>query len=497
MNYTISAGELLPAAAINFSGECTADLMLHGIALDSRLVSSGAVFCAFPGVSADGRDFISEASSRGAALILCEAYASQAEAQAVADSVSVPIIFVSALNDKVGDLASAFYRHPSHEMQVFGVTGTNGKTTCCYLLVQGFEQMGMQAAMIGTIGAGGSTSLSAATLTTPDAITVHRQLAEFRDQGVSQVCMEVSSHALEQGRVNGVEFYCTLFTNLSQDHLDYHGDMESYGAAKQRLFRQFHSALCIVNSDDILGAGLIDIANSDFIASYGVGEQSAADVLAAEITASADGLQLLVEGNGVEFHLESSLVGLVNVPNLMLFTTTLLALSISIEDIQKIVRNLRPAPGRMELFRESGCASVVVDYAHTPDALEKALLSVREHCQGKLWCVFGCGGDRDRSKRPLMGRAAEKIADYLIITNDNPRSESPAQIAEDIATGIEGEAVVELDRAAAIRRAIEQSQKDDWVLIAGKGHETTQTIGAQVNPFSDREQVVLALGVAA
>ena len=350
----------------------------------------------------------------------------------------------------------------------------------------------MQAAMIGTIGVGKLDALVAADHTTPDPIALHKMLADFKQQGITQVCMEVSSHALDQGRVNGVEFFCTLFTNLSHDHLDYHGDMATYGAAKRRLFSNFHSELVVTNAGDSLGASLIDVANAEFIVSYGQG----GDVYADEVVLGADGIRFDFEGNGVDFSARTPLIGAVNVANIELLVAALLALSASIEDIQAILASLVAAPGRMELYRSEGSASVVVDYAHTPDALEKALLSVKEHCIGELWCVFGCGGDRDQAKRSVMGAVADKIADKLIVTNDNPRSEDPSSIADQIVEGIAGDVQIILDRADAIARSIEFAASDDWILIAGKGHETTQQIGESLLPFSDRAQVQRVLGSA-
>ena len=293
-------------------------------------------------------------------------------------------------------------------------------------------------------------------------------------------------------RVSGVEFFCTLFTNLSHDHLDYHGDMAAYGQAKTRLFSEFHSELVVTNANDSLGASLIDVSNAEFIVSYGQG----GDVYADEVELSANGMQFEFEGSGVEFSASTSLIGSVNIPNLEMLVATLLALSTSVEDIQSILASLKPAPGRMELSRSSKGVNVVVDYAHTPDALQKALLSVRQHCAEQLWCVFGCGGDRDQNKRPLMGAAADEAADQIVLTNDNPRSEDPATIIDQIAKGIRGDYQIVLDRATAIVDSINQAKPGDWVLVAGKGHEPTQEIGGEIFPFSDQAHVQNALGLA-
>jgi len=494
MTYNMPLNELLSVFAI----ESDLEQQVDSITLDSRSVKPGSVFFACKGHAADGRDYILSAQQAGALAIVYEATG----APTLPNDVNVPTFAVQGLGDMVGYAASVFYREPSQELQVFGVTGTNGKTTCCYLLVQALSALGMNAAMIGTIGVGRLNELNNASLTTPDPIAVHAALAEFRDQGVTQVAMEVSSHALDQGRVNGVAFFCTLFTNLSHDHLDYHGDMATYAATKQRLFTEFHSQLVITNAADDLGARLIDVANADFIVQYGKG----GDVFADEVELGAKGIRLLIEGNGVEFDVNTPLIGEVNVPNLEMLIATLLALSTSVEDIQNIVANLKAAPGRMELYTATSKPNVVIDYAHTPDALKKALLSVAKHCDEQLWCVFGCGGDRDPAKRAEMGKLAMSYAHHCVITNDNPRTEDPQLIARQIEAGMqigteqnnddhESEYRIVLDRADAIRHAINLAQEKDWVLVAGKGHELTQTIGTHVAPFSDREQVMLALGL--
>ncbi len=482
--YSMTLKELL-----NVFGIESASLeKVSSITLDSRKASEGSVFFACKGHASDGRDYMLAAEKAGALAIVYEAD----DAKSV-EGLNIPHFPVTGLNEMVGHAANIFYKEPSQELQVFGVTGTNGKTTCCYLLVQALTKLGMNAAMIGTIGVGPLDSLSSSGLTTPDPIAVQQALAQFRDAGMTQVCMEVSSHALDQGRVNGVQFFCCLFTNLSRDHLDYHGDMAGYGLAKQRLFTDFHSELTIANAADDLGARLVDVANSDFIVQYGSG----GDVYAEDVELKESGIELVIEGSGVEFEIQTPLVGQVNIPNIEMLVATRLALSTDVAEIQRILAELNPAPGRMELYTNRGFARVVVDYAHTPDALEKALMSIDEHCSGKLWCVFGCGGDRDSGKRSQMGRLAEKYADYAIITNDNPRTEDPSRIAIDIASGMSGEGYdVILDRADAINYSIGNAKENDWVLVAGKGHETTQTIGADVVAFSDRQQVQRCLKLA-
>jgi len=468
------------------------DCDISHLAIDSRQVQPGSLFFAYPGAEADGRDFIESAIAIGAAAVVYEPTDFE-----MSVSVDVPMLPVNNLQRQVGVIAAEFYDQPSQALQVFGVTGTNGKTTCCTLLVQAFEQLGLKAAMMGTLGAGVLHQLSKGSQTTPDPISVQQFLRDCVDAQVTQVCMEVSSHALDQGRVSGVDFYCTLFTNLSHDHLDYHGDMRSYLAAKQRLFADYPADLSVINLSDSAGDAILEAGVAEFKVSFGLG----GDVQAEDVELSEAGISAVMVCNGVEFAITTPLVGQINVPNIELLAATLLALSTPVEQIVEILAALRPAPGRMELYRNqseaAGSANVVVDYAHTPDALEKALYSLRKHCRGELWCVFGCGGDRDKEKRPIMGEIASSLADVVIVTNDNPRTEFPEQIAEQVIAGIDGDYQMILDRAAAIDYAIQQSNSGDWVLIAGKGHETTQEINGQILEFSDRDYVADALGVAA
>lgn len=498
--YQKPLSELMQLLSIEYDG----DILITSLTTDSREVTSGALFFAYPGGTVDGRDYIEAAQQAGAAAIVYEASIDgqvggrrsdlndQAKTQfQLPESITIPAFSVHQAQSMVGRVAHEFFERATTKLQVFGVTGTNGKTTCCYLLLQALTQMGMRAAMIGTIGNGTLESMSDASHTTPDPISLHRLMADFHAQGVTQVCMEVSSHALDQGRVNGVDFFCTLFTNLSHDHLDYHGSMAAYAASKQRLFTDFPSELVITNADDELGASLIDLADAEFIVSFG----ETGDVTADDIELHENGISMLIEGSGVEFSIKTPLVGKVNIPNITMLVAALLALSSPVEEIQAVLAQLEAAPGRMELYTAGGQPKVIVDYAHTPDALEKALLSIKEHCHGELWCVFGCGGDRDQAKRPVMGSAAEQFADRIIVTNDNPRSEEPQQIADQVVSGIASEAEVILDRADAIRVAIDQAKQTDWVLVAGKGHESTQEISGVKRPFSDRQQVMQALGL--
>jgi len=465
MNYSMALFEVLSHLPIDKAQYASlTELEVTSLEIDSRKVTEGALFFAYPGVYSDGRDYLLSAQQAGASAVVYEAGVD------LPVELIIPAFSVNGLQELVGKVANQFYQEPSSELQVFGVTGTNGKTTCCYLLTQALEKLGLSAAMIGTIGVGKLSALDSLDHTTPDPISVHRLLAMFRDQGVTQVCMEVSSHALDQGRVNGVEFFCSLFTNLTHDHLDYHGDMTSYAIAKRRLFSAFHSELVITNASDEFGAGLIDVANAEFIVSYGIG----GDVFADEVTLTSEGMRLFIEGNGVDFEVATPLIGRINVANIEMLVATLLGLSVSVQDIVNILSELKPAPGRMDLFTAQAMPNVVVDYAHTPDALEKALQSVKEHCDGELWCVA----------------VSSKYADHVVITNDNPRTEVPADIASDIAAGASEKPQILLDRKQAITLAVQQAKHNDWVLVAGKGHEATQQIGDEFHCFSDRDLVL-------
>ena len=483
-------------------GKLPKDLVLRDISADSRQVEKGSLFIATKGLRVDGRDYIESAINAGAVAVLFEATllsgAQQANITNIKDACpSVPMIAVENLDKKVGYIASEFFGNPSQSLSVLGLTGTNGKTTCAYLLAQTLQLLGFNSAFIGTIGWGNVKRLQLSTHTTPDAINLQRQMATLVDEGYTHVCMEVSSHALEQGRVNGVQFYGAMFTNFSHDHLDFHKTMENYAAAKRLLFSQFDLKFVVTNSDDELGRELIDFSNAEFVASYG----KSGDVSYEDLVASQAGIAMAIESESLDFEVETLLVGLVNVPNVLLVITTLLVLGVEVSDIQKIMKKLQAAPGRMEMFASSDSSKktpvVVVDYAHTPDALERALLSCREHCTGDLWVVFGCGGDRDHKKRPKMGAVAEQNADHVVITADNSRSEKHEDIFSAIQQGMESSATQIEDRAVAIEWVINKAGVNDWVLVAGKGHETTQTHNSVVTEFSDRQWVGHCLEVAA
>ncbi|MBI3772960.1 MAG: UDP-N-acetylmuramoyl-L-alanyl-D-glutamate--2,6-diaminopimelate ligase [Gammaproteobacteria bacterium] len=468
-----------------------------GLALDSRQVQRGDVFLALAGVQARGHEFIDSAIENGAVAVLYDA-----DSGAVNAGCKVPCIAVAGLAHKVGIIAERFFDEPSRELFMVGVTGTNGKTSCTQFLAQAYHD-DAPCGVIGTIGNGFYGALDVASHTTPDAVSLHRLLRQLRDQGATRVVMEVSSHGLDQGRVAGVNFNVAVFTNLSRDHLDYHGDMAAYGRAKSRLFSLPGLRWAVINTDDAFGHSLVDeIPESVGVVTYGMEEPGVlrGDRIQGQlIRLDRQGLVLAVDTPWGQGMIKSPLLGRFNASNLLAVLGALLASGIKFETAVQRLQRLNTVPGRMEHFGKEGQPLVVVDYAHSPDALYQVLTTLREHCAGKLWCVFGCGGNRDRGKRPLMGEVAEQYADQVVITNDNPRREDPQMIIDEIRSGMKHSKTVTViaDRASAIAHAVRQAGIDDVVLIAGKGHEDYQQIGDVRHPFSDRAQVQALLGMAA
>jgi len=472
------------------------NLEVMGISLDSRRVRSGDLFIALPGSRAQGHAFIDAAIAAGAAAVVFD------DRTQLIGGYGVPVVAVNDLPHKAGVIAERFYGHPSRELLMIGVTGTNGKTSCSHFIAQALNGHPKPSAVIGTLGNGLVGQLDAATHTTPDALTLHAMLRGFADQGVGQVAMEVSSHGLEQGRVSGVSFDVAVFTNLTRDHLDYHGDMESYGRAKGRLFFMPGLSHAAINGDDTFGQVLLEqlpatVKPVVYTLGQAVFEQTV--VRGQLLKISREGLELEVEtpwGNGT---FTSPLLGRFNASNLLAVLATLLVAGMPFSAALRRLETLRTVPGRVERFGSAGQPLVVVDYAHTPDALEQVLLTLRDHCEGELWCVFGCGGDRDKGKRPLMGAIAARLADHVVVTDDNPRHEDGQHIVEEILAGMRTPQLARVMRArdAAIAHAIKQAGSNDVVLIAGKGHEDYQQVGDKKFPFSDREQVEAVLRAAA
>ena len=473
------------------------DIEITDLTLDSRNVRPGAAFVALPGTRTHGIGFAAQAVSAGARAILWEPAASVV-APRVPDNVAV--VAIPNLTQVLGGIADRYFGSPSHFVRVVGVTGTNGKTTTAHVLAAAAQQLGIASAYAGTLGYGRIDALVTGTHTTPDSITVHRQIAELRDSGVRTLGMEVSSHALDQHRVDGVRLDTAIFTNLTRDHLDYHGTFEAYGAAKAQLFAWPGLKHAVINADDAFGQRLLagPIA-AETVVSYGRASASRADVrrlFARDITAGGNGLEIELDGSWGAATLHSRFVGDFNVENLLAVLATLLGWNISLQYAVDALEQCTAPPGRMETLTALEKPLAIIDYAHTPDALEKALQAVRKHCTGKLTCIFGCGGERDPGKRPLMGAIAERLADQLIITDDNPRGENGDAIVADIVKGLRWPERVEIerDRAAAIARGIRGASAGDAVLIAGKGHEDYQIVGGERRQFSDRKVALAALG---
>ncbi len=465
---------------------------VKGLALNSNELQVGEVFVALIGTHQHGAAFIPQAIAAGAVAVLCEKTDELDELSAY----EVPVVIIEDLSRQLGGIASRFYGYPSRSMTVIGITGTNGKTTCCQLLAQVLSESS-PCGVIGTLGYGLYGQLNSGGHTTPNAIDVHRLLADMRAAGAEQVVMEVSSHGLEQGRVEGVAFDVALFTNLSRDHLDYHGDMKRYGAAKQRLFVMPGLKHAVINADDAFGRALLhELTGHISLTAYSLELTSGLPgkplVSGRELKQTRDGLQMQVCESDGSVTIKSPLLGRFNAANLLAIYGVLQWLGLSRHSIAARIARCVSIPGRMECFTQAGLPLVVVDYAHTPDALEQALEALREHCDGVLWCLFGCGGGRDRGKRPLMGALAECHADRVVLTDDNPRDEGGDQIILDILAGIKQKKRIKViaDRARAISAVVAEAEPEDVVLIAGKGHEDYQIIAGETVPFSDGQLVI-------
>jgi UDP-N-acetylmuramoyl-L-alanyl-D-glutamate--2,6-diaminopimelate ligase len=465
------------------------DVFISGLTLDSRQVQKGDLFFACQGTVFDGRLFIDEAIERGAHAVLVE---TDDDAISLSFKNHVPLIPIRHLAHKISAIAACFYHHPAQSMQIIGVTGTNGKTSCTHFLAAALQQLAMPCGVIGTLGNGIYGTIKPSGLTTPDAVTVQKLCAEFLAQEVKHVAMEVSSHSLSQGRVEAISFLVGVFTNLTRDHLDYHGTMDAYGAAKKRLFEELSTQYAVINNDDPFGRELIaTLPHKKNMIAYGMQKSKLVDSVFAEHIKLEHGISAHVITPWGEGELQTSLIGQFNLNNLLAVLAVLGILKIPLLTALKCLNNLMPVPGRMEVVSNKEQPLVVVDYSHTPDALEKALQALRPHCSGQLYCVFGCGGDRDKGKRPLMAAIAERYADHVIVTDDNPRTEDPEQIVKDIMRGFihPENIIIQHDRSKAIYNSIQCAKRGDCVLVAGKGAETYQQIGNIKIPFSDVEQV--------
>ena len=478
--------ELLPDVA-----GVPADLEITGLTLDSRSVRAGNAFVAIAGFGAHGLKFVAQARAAGASAILFEPPA-PADLPAPADAIAVP-----GLRARLGEMGDRFHGRASEAMTVVGVTGTNGKTSTVQLLAQAWTLRGLRCGTIGTLGAGLYGAVVPTGFTTPLVLQLHELLAEMHDAGAQGVAMEVSSHALDQGRVDGTHFDVGVFTNLSRDHLDYHGDMASYGAAKARLFAWPDLKAGAINLDDEFGRGLHANLPAT-VRAIGLSSRGADNAQLRAERLSFDnrgiGFDLVVDGQA--HAVVSPLLGRFNVDNLLAVAGALYALGDAPVQIAATLSQLQPIHGRMNrLGGDAGRPLVVIDYAHTPDALEQALASLRGHARARLICVFGCGGERDRGKRPQMAAIAEARADTVVVTDDNPRRENGDAIVADIVAGFAHpeRAIVLRDRAVAIARAIADAGPDDIVLVAGKGHEPYQEIDGVQHPFDDTRVAHAAL----
>ncbi len=462
------------------------DLVVDRLTQDSREVGPGTLFVAVRGGSADGHLFIDKAVNNGAIAVICEAVPGDAESR----FPGTAFMEVTDSRSALAEAAALLHHDPSFELRVVGITGTNGKTTTAFLVHHLLNALGHRCGLIGTVQTDLGAGPEPSSMTTPDALVLQRALRSMRDNGCSTCAMEVSSHALDQNRVRSIAFDIAVFTNLTPEHLDYHPTIEAYAQAKKRLFDGLdRGATALFNADDPAGPRMVADTSA---ASISYGRDTTASIRVEIIENSVKGLRLRMDGREGRFRL----VGLFNAYNLAAAYGTGLALGLHEEAVFEALQQASPVPGRFEQIHGSRDRTIVVDYAHTPDALENVLQTMVDlRPKGaRLWCVFGCGGDRDRTKRPVMGRIAERYADEVIVTSDNPRTEEPGSILEDIRKGMAHPEKARwiVDRRSAIQAAAEESAAGDVVLIAGKGHETYQIIGAQKLTFDDREEARIA-----
>lgn len=474
------------------TGEGIAPVRLSGLAIDSRLVKTGDLFLAYPGTQTDGRTYIAAAIKQGAAAVLYEAQGIGEDAFA---GCGVPAYPVIGLENKVGRIAANFWNNVTTHQFLAAVTGTNGKSSIAYWLTYALSQLAGEAAMFGTIGYGPLKALTPASHTTPDPIRLQTHCAQWYDQGIEHVVLEASSHALDQHRLTGMQLSCGIFTNLTHEHLDYHRSMEAYGAAKALLFSEFNLKFAVINADDAFGQTLI-ARHKDAYPIYATSLQQnnvagTSAIHATDITQTDTGLTVQWETPWGRFETQLPVWGAFNVSNVAALIAVLGHLGHDLSSISTVLATLPAIPGRMQRYGGGTHPICVVDYAHTPDALQNVLDAVKPHTSGKLICVFGCGGDRDRAKRAAMMRIAETTADQVILTDDNPRQESPEAIVADILSGATSpEAITVIHaREAAIQYALSGAGVGDVILVAGKGHETTQTYGQKKLPFNDGEVI--------
>lgn len=466
---------------------------------DSRELTAGDIFCAVNGTAQKGREFITQALTKNCHVILVECDSKEQHGQHVIEQndnqENVAVIEFYELNKTLFSLAETFYQSPQSKMNIIGITGTNGKTSTSQMLAQLLDSCGKPCSVIGTNGFGKVNALSPLNNTTPGATELHKLLESFANEQQSTVAMEVSSHALEQKRVLNTLFDTAIFTNLSRDHLDYHQTMENYAEAKFKIFSQSSCQIAIVNGDDVIGKQWIsDWKQLDTLIVYGRSKgitHNSSFVHASNIEHLPSATRFTLTTHLESKIIESPLIGDFNIDNLLAAISVLVSQKLSIDVIAQAVSTLTPVMGRMEVFEKLDMPLTIVDYAHTPDGLKNALLACRQHCKGAVWVVFGCGGDRDKGKRPLMGKVAEMQSDHVIVTNDNPRTENAETIAKEILEGCEKpeKISVMLERQKAVITTLKQAKKDDVVLLAGKGHEDYILMGNQRTHYNERELV--------
>jgi len=462
------------------------DRQISGLSLDSRHLAENNIFCACRGTQSHAKTYLEMALQKPIAAVFLE------EEGEIFLKNNIPCIPYPNLTKELGILAAKFYDFPTQEMRVIGITGTNGKTSISHFIAQHLPQ---PCGLLGTLGNGVYGELISGKFTTPFGIELQGIFHGLKSKNIKNTIMEVSSHALEQHRTAGINFEIGIFTNLTRDHLDYHETMENYGAAKAKLFQDYPLKTAILNFDDPFSQHLLQIVPQINVLTYSL-NNSQASIFCNKINLLPHGYQLEISTPLGVIKTKIKLIGDFNVSNILAAIGALIAFGIPLNKIKEKLFQTQVVAGRMELFQSSNYAPIIIDYAHTPDALEKALQSTRKHCSGNLWCIFGCGGDRDQGKRPLMGEIAEKYADQIILTNDNPRHEIPEQIISDIKMGLKNYSFLTiLDRKAAISYALENAGKNDLILLAGKGHETYQQIGDDFLHYSDRETVKHLLGL--
>ncbi|MEQ1580041.1 MAG: UDP-N-acetylmuramoyl-L-alanyl-D-glutamate--2,6-diaminopimelate ligase [Steroidobacteraceae bacterium] len=479
------------------AGVAVPDIGITDLCMDSRDATPGCLFLAVAGTQQHGLMYLDKVTAAGARVVLWEP-AEGIAAPAARDGLLA--IAVPGLKACIGRIADRYFDQPSARVQVAGITGTNGKTTTAHLIAAAMGATGQPTTYAGTLGYGRIGALNPSAHTTPDCITVHRRLAERCEAGDRHVSMEVSSHALDQGRVDAVRFHTAVFTNLTRDHLDYHKTLSAYAAAKARLFQTVGLDHAVINVGDEFGNELVRrLAGRMAVTAYhatppGTNVPAGHQLFARSLERGSGGLSIAFDGSWGPGILRSRLLGDFNAENLLAALAVLLGWEVPLDRAVKGLETSSPPPGRMEVLPSSG-PLVVIDYAHTPDALAKVIKATRQHTAGRVICVFGCGGNRDAGKRPLMGAIAEELADVVVLTDDNPRREDPAQIIASIQSGMQraDQVRVERQRAEAIAAALDLAGPDDAVLIAGKGHETGQVIGDETLPFNDREVALHAM----